>query len=103
MIEYIIELSQSLCGEAGPDRPTPEPYSLMVADTHSQWSPWQLVTYMPRGLRAKWQLWVENAGLWHQNDFISNPAVPHSEFITFSLLILIYLRTSLTSTLCQAG
>lgn len=31
-----------------------------------------------------------NAGFGHQNDFIANPAVPHSELVTFSFLILIY-------------
>lgn len=33
---------------------------------------------------------VGKAGLWHQNDFIANPAAPHSVFVTCSFLILIY-------------
>lgn len=33
---------------------------------------------------------MENARLSHQNGFISNPAGPHPEFVTFSFLILIY-------------
>lgn len=81
-------LAKSLYDKTDPDRPTAEPWGLPIAGTLRQatghmWT-------CTEGLRAGWHPCVENARLSHQNGFISNPAGPHPEFVTFSFLILIY-------------